>query len=207
MAMASMALMLQQGHGVDQDQKQALDLLVRAAAHLECSAFYLLGRALEKGEGLTTDARAGAVLYEIAASMGHAGAAAELVRLHNTGVGVAADADAALHWAQVADDSGMVWADDVEVSEAKSEYAELTAPLVGGRPSRYTYSPVCTYPLSEDEKSAQNQGFTGMDPTPRLGETARYRCMPSGDYLKLPSVLWDSGGVDTPTTAAPAVGA
>jgi TPR repeat protein len=200
LAMTCMALMLQQGAGVAQDSKKAIALLVRAAARLECSAFFLLGSALEKGEGLGKDVRAAAGLYEIAANLGHVGAAAELARLHKTGIGVEADADKALHWARVADEGGMVWAEEVAVSEAKSEYARLKAPLVGGRPSRYHYVPISAHPLSEEDKSAQNrQGFTGMDPTPRLGETARYAYMQADDYFKLPGVL---GGGDAAAASA-----
>jgi len=191
LAMACMGLMLQEGAGVEQDDKQALELLVRAASHLECSGFFLLGRAVERGLGLPRDVKAASVLFEIAAKLGHVGAAAELVRLYKGGVGVEADADKAVEWAAVAEQGGMVWADEAPVNQARSEYAALKAPLVGGRPSRYDYVPIVTYPLSEEDKAAQKQqGFSGLDPTPRLGETARYRRR-GPDYFKLPSVLWD----------------
>lgn len=191
LAMACMGLMLQQGAGVEQDEKQAVELLVRAASHLECSAFFLLGRALEGGLGLRKDVKAASMLFEIAAKLGHVGAAAALVRLYNGGVGVEGDADKALEWAAVADQGGMVWGDEAPVDQAKAQYAALNAPLVGGRPSRYHYVPIVTYPLSEEDKAAQKrQGFSGLDPTPRLGETARYRYM-GADYFKLPSVLWE----------------
>jgi len=42
----------------------------------------------------------------------------------------------------------------------------------GGRPSRYEYVPITTYPLSKEEKAVQDAlGFTGTEPAPAIGET------------------------------------
>lgn len=193
LAMTSLALLLLDGKIVTKDVSRAIELLTEAASHLECSAFYMLGRVLEGGVAVEKNPKTAASFYEIAANLGHVGAAAELARLYNEGMGVEADSEKALSWAQKASDGGMEWADASDAAKAKTEYASLKAPLLGGRPSRYEYVPIVTYPLSKEEKAVQDaKGFTGMEPAPGMGETARFRYAAAADYFKMPSVLWDT---------------
>ena len=200
LAMTCAALLLLQGRGVEQDAGKARELLVYAASQLESSAFYVLASALESGEGLPASAAAAATFYDIAAMLGHPGAAGELARLLGTGAGVAADSEKALSWAQTAKERGVEWkSDGSRAVEAKAEYEALLGKhvLKGGRPSRYQYVPITTYPLSVEEKAAQDAlGFTGADPTPTVGETARYRYMAGKEYFKLPTVFWEGGAGD-----------
>jgi len=204
LAQTCLALLALEGNGVAKDEAQAVELLIAAASRLECSAFYLLGRVLEEGLGIASNVEVGAQMYEVSANLGHAAAAAALARLYNEGRGVVADGEKALSWAQRASDAGMQWSEDgadAHSAGAGAEYAALKTPLQGGRPSRYEYIPITTYPLSKEEKAQQDaKGFTGADPAPGAGETARYRYKGASDYFRTNSVLYKSTN-DAPSAA------
>jgi len=190
LAMGSLAVLLLEGNGVTKDVPKAIEFLTKAAARLESSAFYILGTLLESGEGVAKNIKQAFNFYEIAANLGHGGAAVDLARLYNGVDGIEPDSDKALSWLQKAAVSDLE-GDSHDVN-ATAEYATLSAPLQGGRPSRYEYVPITTYPLSKEEKAAQDAlGFTGTEPAPGVGETARYRYMSGADYFKMPSVIWD----------------
>jgi TPR repeat protein len=196
LAMTMLALLLLDGKGIAADVPRAIDLLSQAAAQMECSAFYFLGHALEGGIGVKKNEKTASSFYEIAAGLGHAAAALALARMFNMGIGVAPDSEKAQLWAIKAAETGIQCATDDAYAEladqVKAEYASLPSqtPLIGGRPSRYEYIPITTYPLSKEEKAAQDAlGFTGLELGPG-DEIARYRHLEGSDYFKIPSVLW-----------------
>lgn len=101
-AQANLALMYDQGAGVEPDPLRALDLFLAAADQGHSLAAYRAGLAYQMGKGVPVDPGQAVRWFRVSAENGYPGGIYELGYSYHQGEGVAADSQEALKWFYVA---------------------------------------------------------------------------------------------------------
>lgn len=188
-AQADMGRLYETGlHGVEKSIAKALDMYTLAAQQGDSTAMMALGTLYEHGNGVPQSYEEAAQWYLRGAKGGDPFACMHIARCYKRGIGIEQNLDEAEKWAEVAVGLGLDGSEVLEERE-REEMNSLGVPLKAGRPSRYTYLPICDRALSKEEKEARDaMGFDGVDTFDN--QKVRYKRASTQDYLQMHGVLF-----------------
>jgi TPR repeat protein len=190
LGMSQLARLLEQGKGVAEDRLGALKLYRQAAAAGDAVALNGMGGFYERGDVVAQDLAEAARLYVQSAEGGDAFGAANAARCFQLGIGVKQSSKEAEQWARAAAEKG-IRGETLQAETDAAEMANLPRPLLGGRPSRYSYIPVADSELVSQNATevAEDALYDGAGQIE--GQIVRFRRAESPVYFKSPNVLWE----------------
>ncbi|MBT4224790.1 MAG: sel1 repeat family protein [Opitutae bacterium] len=142
-AQASLAWKYLKGHGVQQDDKKAVEWYTKAAEQGDVRAQNNLGELYTKGDGVSRDDKEALKWYTHAARQGYAFSQSTLAKMYHKGEGVPQDSIHAHAWCHLAELNGHEesarlrkqlekWMTPAEITSARELASTFTEPVSAG---------------------------------------------------------------------------